>query len=58
MVVTRVEGVGKEELVLIGREFPFGKMERAPEMDGGDGSSVDVLNATVCLKVVRMVDLC
>lgn len=58
MVVTGVEGVGKEELVLIGREFPFGKMEKAPEMDGGDGSSVDVLSVTVCLKVVRMVDLC
>lgn len=58
MVATRVEGVGKEELVLIGREFPFGKMKEALEMDGGDGSNVNGLNATVCLKVVRMVNLC
>lgn len=53
-----MEGVGKEELVLIGREFPFGKMKEALEMDGGDGSNVNGLNATACLKVVRMVNLC
>lgn len=47
-----VEGVGKAELVLVGRQFPFGKRKEALEMDGGDGSNMNVLSATGCLRIV------
>lgn len=37
---------------------PLEKMKKVLEMDGGDSSNVNELNATVDLKTVEVVNLC
>lgn len=59
MMVTRgCERGGYEESVFMGTELQLEKMKKVLEIVGGGGSNVNVLTATIDIKMVKMVNLC
>lgn len=58
IVFTRGGGCGEGGVSVNRQRVSIGEDVKSSGDDGGDGSNVNVLNATGCLRIVRMVNLC